>query len=182
MSRSIVINRCPLSAVMLIAIPRRCCIAALELHLQLRFLSSARFTMPARRTENGSAQLALPVASQFYEVISGLVRRKLITHHPRRWDLSDFATRSFKPTRPVTAVVLLRATETCSAQDVQRHILEREPVELRIDGEQVDAAPAFSLDVIQIAVGFVADHVRQRGTRVDPGRYAAPPSPSKASA
>ena len=46
---------------------------------------------------------------------------------------------------------------------VQHNVLERDAFELRIDREQIDRAGRVRVDVTQVAIGLVTDHVRESG-------------------
>ena len=59
--------------------------------------------------------------------------------------------------------------------DVGRDVLDGDAIQLWIDCDQVDYAWLVHVDVAKVAVGFVADHIRQsRDQRPDVAHHASP--------
>ena len=108
------------------------------------FLSSARFTIPRPTTEKRiRLDSAIALVAQLDDVIARLLRRQLIAQPVRAdRDLLGFRDPLLQDRLvAVAAVLLLRHDRDVFLRDhVQRHVLERDPFELRIDREQIDRA------------------------------------------
>src|ERR1700693_6508795 len=63
----------------------------------------------------------------------------------------------------ISVVLLLEHGNVFLRDDVERYIFDRDLVQLWINRDEVDRPRFLHVDVTKIAVGFVADHVGQRG-------------------
>ena len=60
-------------------------------------------------------------------------------------------------------MLLLQHRNIFLRDNVEGNVLDRDAVEFWIHCDEIDAARFVHLDIAQVAVGFVADHVRQSG-------------------
>ena len=137
-----------------------------ELHLQLRVLVQRAFhDAAADHGKPDTTDFAVVLVAQLDDVIARLLRRELVTQSIGA-DRELFCLRDALFQHRligVAPVVLLRDNGNVFLRDhVQCQVFERDLVQLRIDGNQVDCARRGCVDVFQVAVALVADDVRQR--------------------
>ena len=151
---------------------------AIELDLQLGiFLERPRNRAATNHRESQLAKASILIVAQFEDVIAWIVGGKCVMKAVGgNRDLFRFRDALFQHRFVgVIAVLLFRQNGNIFLRDdVGSHVFDRDPIELRIDRDQIDRARFLHVDVTQVAVGFVADHVRQRGNeRVDRAGDAA---------
>ena len=106
------------------------------------------------------------IVAQFENVIARLGRRQVVAKTVGR-DADLLRLRdAFLENGLVSVFAVLLFGQNGNVflrDDVERHVFDRDAIQLRIDRDQIERARFVHVDVMQVAVGFGTDDVRQGG-------------------